>query len=55
MQLSADLHCHTIASGHAFSTLSEMASGAARRGLDLIAITDHGPSMDGACHAGLTE
>lgn len=52
MQLSADLHCHTIASGHAFCTLGEMAGAAVRRGLDLIAITDHGPLMDGAPHEG---
>jgi len=48
----ADLHAHTISSGHAFSTLDEMAAAARRAGLQLLAITDHGPSMEGAPHAG---
>jgi putative hydrolase len=52
MHLRTDLHCHTIASGHAFSTLGEMAAEGAQRGLELLAITDHGPSMDGAPHDG---
>lgn len=52
MQLSADLHSHTIASGHAFSTVAEMAAEGARRGLGLLAVTDHGPSMQGAPHDG---
>ena len=42
-----DLHMHTIASGHAFSTLDEMAREAAQKGLEMIAITDHGPSVPG--------
>jgi putative hydrolase len=52
MHLGTDLHSHTIASGHAFSTLGEMTREGARRGLELLAITDHGPSMDGAPHDG---
>ncbi len=47
-----DLHTHTISSGHAFSTLDEMARTASEAGLHLIAITDHGPSMEGAPHSG---
>lgn len=50
MRLLADLHTHTVASGHAFSTVTEMASAAASRGLELIAITDHGPSVPGGAH-----
>ena len=46
----ADLHTHTMASGHAYSTISELASAAAARGLELIAVTDHGPSCPGAPH-----
>lgn len=41
----ADLHCHTISSGHAFSTIQENAVQAEKNGIDLIAITDHAPSM----------
>ncbi len=50
MQLLADLHTHTVASGHAYSTVSELASAAAARGLELIAVTDHGPSVPGGAH-----
>lgn len=50
MQIVADLHTHTIASTHAYSTVSEMARGAKARGLIAIAITDHGPDMTDAPH-----
>jgi len=43
-----DAHCHTIASGHAYSTVSELAAEAARKGLEAIAITDHAPKMPGS-------
>lgn len=36
-----DPHTHTIASGHAFSTLEENVRAAAARGLQAIAMTDH--------------
>ena len=45
MFLEADLHTHTIASGHAFSTVKEMIDRAIVRGLKMIAITDHGLNM----------
>lgn len=48
MKLEADLHTHTIASGHAYSTFEEMVSAARGQGLQTIAITDHGPRMPGA-------
>ena len=50
MQIVADLHTHTIASTHAYSTVSEMARGAKARGLIAIAITDHGPDMTDGPH-----
>lgn len=50
MELLVDLHTHTIASGHAYSTLTENAQAASRRGLKLLGMTDHGPSMPGAPH-----
>ena len=43
MRIIADLHTHTIASGHAFSTIRENVSAAKRQGLSCIAITDHYP------------
>jgi len=51
MRLVADLHTHSIASGHAYSTINEIAEAAARKELDMVAITDHGPAMPGAPHA----
>ena len=45
-----DLHTHTIASGHAYSTLYEMARSAREKGLSLLGITDHAPKMPGTCH-----
>lgn len=45
-----DLHTHTIASGHAYNTLYEMVRSASDKGLSLLGITDHAPSLPGACH-----
>ena len=50
MRLLADLHTHTVASGHAYSTLTENALAAAASGLELIAITDHGPTVPQGSH-----
>lgn len=50
MKFLLDTHCHTIASGHAFSTVEEMAKYASHIGYKLIAITDHGPAMPGTAH-----
>ncbi|MEG6584935.1 phosphatase [Dendrosporobacter sp. 1207_IL3150] len=50
MEFVADLHIHTISSGHAYSTVLEIAQAASAKGLAIIAITDHGPAMPGAPH-----
>lgn len=50
MRLAADLHTHTIASGHAYSTVTELALAAKHAGLGLIAITDHGPAVPQGAH-----
>ena len=50
MKLVADLHTHTVASGHAYCSVNEMAQAAADVGLEMIAITDHGPNMPGGPH-----
>jgi putative hydrolase len=47
LKLLIDLHNHTIASGHAYSTVYEIIMEAKRKGLKIIGITDHGPSMHG--------
>ena len=44
-----DVHTHTVASGHAYSTLQEMAHEAAARGLQILGITEHGPGIPGTC------
>lgn len=45
-----DSHTHTVASGHAFSSLHEMVKAAADNGLKLIGITEHTMAMPGTCH-----
>lgn len=45
-----DLHTHTIASGHAYSTRKEMIDAAAAKDLEIYAITEHAPAMPGSCH-----
>lgn len=47
MNFVLDSHTHTVASGHAYSTLMEMARAAADQGLKLLCITDHAPGMEG--------
>lgn len=49
MKTELDVHTHTIASGHAFSTLQEMAHAAAGKGLRLLGITEHTPGIPGTC------
>ena len=48
MKIIADLHTHTVASTHGFSTIKEIVDVAAQKGLSAVAITDHTPaSTDG--------
>ena len=44
-----DLHTHTIVSGHAYNTRNEMINAASEKGLEIYAITEHGPSLPGSC------
>lgn len=44
-----DTHTHTLASGHAYGTIRENAQAAAKKGLELLAITDHAPKLWGSC------
>lgn len=48
MNLVVDTHTHTLASGHAYSTIIENAREAGINGMEAIAMTDHGPAMPGA-------
>lgn len=45
----ADLHTHTLASGHAYGTIRENAAAAADRQLQLLGITEHAPGIPGTC------
>lgn len=48
MKIIADMHTHTVASTHAYSTVKEMAEAARDAELEFLAITDHTPnSTDG--------
>lgn len=51
MKQLIDVHTHSIASGHAYSTLVEMVSEAQNRGLKIFGITEHTPALPGACHS----
>jgi len=50
MKLVADLHVHSVSSGHAYSTLEEYVTQAKKIGLQGFALTDHGPAMPGGPH-----
>ncbi|MDE6890091.1 MAG: phosphatase [Eubacterium sp.] len=49
MDFELDVHTHTIASGHAYGTLTEMAREASVRGLKILGITEHAHNMPGTC------
>ena len=49
MKFTLDLHTHTVASGHAYSTVQEMAKAAADKGLKLLGITEHAQGIPGTC------
>ncbi|MBS6194696.1 MAG: phosphatase [Clostridiales bacterium] len=50
MNYVLDTHTHTLVSGHAYSTIREMAKSASEKGLQLLGITEHGPKMPGSCN-----
>lgn len=49
MEYQADLHTHTVASGHAYNTIDEMVGAAVKNGLVLYGITEHSETMPGTC------
>ena len=51
MEILVDMHTHTIASGHAYSTIDENMRAAAEKNMKIVAMTDHTPSMPGGAHA----
>lgn len=48
MKIIADLHTHTLACGHAFSTVTEVINEASNIGLEVVALTEHGPGYPGS-------
>lgn len=50
MKTVMDLHTHTIASGHGYSTLQENIEEAQRVGLTFLGLSEHGPAMPGGPH-----
>ena len=50
MKLQADLHTHTIASTHAYSTIMENCQWAEKYGIEAIAMTDHAMAMPDSPH-----
>ena len=49
MKAQLDVHTHTIASGHAYATITEMAKAAADKGLKILGITEHAKGIPGTC------
>lgn len=47
---SIDLHTHTVASTHAYSTLHDYINVAKAKKIKLFSVTDHGPNMQDAPH-----
>lgn len=47
--MEADVHMHTLASGHAYGTIREMAQAAADKGMKMIGVSEHGPGIPGTC------
>ncbi|QDF75847.1 MULTISPECIES: phosphatase [Shewanella] len=50
MKFLVDVHAHTIASTHAYSTVHDYLAVAKEKSIKLFAITDHGPDMADAPH-----
>lgn len=48
-KIELDVHTHTVASGHAYSSIQEMAKAASEKGLKLLGITEHAPGIPGTC------
>lgn len=44
-----DAHTHTLASGHAYGTIREMAAAAREQGLELLGISEHAAGIPGTC------
>ena len=50
MKILVDTHTHTNCSTHAFSTIAENIGEAKKKGMEMICMTDHAPSLPDAPH-----
>ena len=50
IHIVAGTHTHSVASGHAYGTITENCRAAAEKGLKFLAVTDHTPLMPGTTH-----
>lgn len=50
MNICMDLHTHTIASGHGYSTLQENIAAAKEQGLKYLGLSEHAPALPGGPH-----
>lgn len=50
MNIYMDLHTHTLASGHGYSTLKENIEAAQKIGLKILGMSEHAPAMPGGPH-----
>ena len=50
MKISMDLHTHTLACGHGYSTLKENIEAAQVCGLSYLGLSEHAPAMPGSTH-----
>ena len=48
-KIIADIHTHTIVSGHAYGTIRENARAAAEQGLQVLGFAEHAPGIPGTC------
>lgn len=46
-RIIADIHTHTLVSGHAYGTIREMAQAAAEKKIEMIGFTEHAPGIPG--------
>lgn len=50
MKILADLHNHTVASGHAYSTMEEMIARTIKKKIKILGISDHAPGLPGGAN-----
>ena len=48
-KIELDVHTHTIASGHSYSSMNEMVNEAKAKGLQLLGMVEHDVGIPGTC------